>query len=74
MFAAMATTIRMATAAVVAVAATKKMAATTVVRVVAQPHCFVRLACRGAPKKGLQWQSGDCWKGLFKPNQIIAFN
>jgi hypothetical protein len=38
------------------------------------PLFFFRLACRGASKIGIQWQIGDCWKGLFKTNQLIAFS
>jgi hypothetical protein len=56
------------TTAVALAVLTKTMAATAVVWVVAHPCCFVRLAHRGAPKIGLQQQSEDCWKGLFKMN------
>jgi hypothetical protein len=54
--------------------ATKTKAVTVVMWVVAHPYRFVRLACRGAPKNGLQQQSGDRHKGLFMTNQLIAFN
>jgi hypothetical protein len=59
--------------AAVAVAA-KTMAATEVMWVVTHPCCFVRLARKGAPKIGLQRQSGVCQKGVFKTNQLITFN
>jgi hypothetical protein len=69
------TATRRTTTAAMAAAKMKTKVAPAVVWFVACPCCFVLGSHAEVPQKiGLQQQNGDCRKGLFKTNQLIAFN